>query len=715
MTESPTPAPAREPGRLIVLTLLLVLMVAHVGLSTWWMHGNGFFSARPPYQDAAWFRIDSWRMLEAWKSGGPMGWLKSALDHDRPHPPIGTMLVAAMSVPYGEVSVKTQWLAEMIFLALLPFVGYRLARNFGGRWFSLLASAAIMSAPVLLVETRAYQAKFPMTVLILWALDSLLRSRAFTRLGHSIGFGVLSALATLTFMLAPLYLVGGGAVALAVGLLRARPRKTVIINAVAACIALLAVCAIWYGRHWRVTYEYVTEVTGDAGQVKYSGGVPFWSLERWIYYPRAVVNKGTGFFLASWIVGALIAGAIGGLRRLVTRTPKVPGLNIAAGWTLAGSLIAAFLIILKGQASGNSEYMITTPPIALLLTACVIKDMAPGRLRATLAVLFGLTCIGTIALVYRPLYKDVEGPTIGQIEVISSYDCYGGVLARQLGVNAAPEGETWPLERFLDVMLVHLPRQQIRLGQGPPPANHDYMNTGNMRYVALRRGVSYAAEAVPVGKKLTDAEFLAEAAKFDFMIVDMPGLRRWPDDVFLQFPQYFDRCRSLGVQVLTIDKVKMSTECELTLLQFIHPGERAPVMPASALDDPRVKRVDVKFGNGWHLVGVEVGAASDKTGCVATFWDPTAKSPDGFELFCQLYSGKDLKQSLSLPMVPLPAGGTSANVAVRCIYFNVGIDPMQPVRVGMRRAGPGRAPEDHVLITDTNLPKFGRFTVDLPR
>jgi hypothetical protein len=81
------------PRRAIPILCVAFLGAAHVLLSAWWMHENGFFSTRPPYQDA------------------------------------------------------------------------RLARNFGGRWFSVAAAATMMSAPVLLVNARVFYGRYNLYVL----------------------------------------------------------------------------------------------------------------------------------------------------------------------------------------------------------------------------------------------------------------------------------------------------------------------------------------------------------------------------------------------------------------------------------------------------------------------------------------------------------------------------------------------------------------------
>ena len=694
-------------ARALPYACLILLAAAHVGLSGWWMRECGFFSPRPPYQDAAPWRAQSLELLEAWRTGGFLAWVGAGLAHDQPHPPLLVMLASLTSLPEGQVTVESQWRVEMIFLVLMVAVSYRLARNFGGRWFSVLAAAAMTSAPVVLTMARWFYPKMPMTVMVIAALDALLRSRAFTRRGWSIAFGVLSGIATLTFMLAPLYLVGSALFAAALAAARSPLRRVRLANVALALLAFLWVASVWYAAHWRRTYEYVAAVTGSAGQQAFSKGVPLWAPARWLYYPLALVNRGLGFFVAAWVVGALLGRAAAALRKVKSLAPWESG--HLPGWTLAAGAIVSFLCVVPGQTAGDAEYVMNLAPLGLLFVAVTLRLVPGAWLRTVLAVLFAATCAFTVALVHRRFDEDVTRLRLGPFEVIGAYDRYGGAVARLHGCLARPEGETWPNEEFVDVMIWNAWTQDLRFGQ-LLPYMHNYVHFGNLEYAGHQRGVRLRAVNLSPASVADPAKIASFLEETDFLVVDHPFSD--PGDEARLLPEVLEEAAASGITIDNIARRRVTERSELTLYQVSRPWD-PDVVPASALEEGRVVKMEALFDNGWKLVGVEIAEAPGGGALLHTFWDLGAPGRPGFELFVDVFEQRQPVARGRAPFgwfdPPKEGGPWLARVSAR---VSLALDdPKLKVRLGLRLEGKGRSAADHSNNLASTVPRFGSFRI----
>jgi hypothetical protein len=376
-------------------------------------------------------------------------------------------------------------------------------------------------------------------------------------------------------------------------------------------------------------------------------------------------------------------------------------------------VIVAFLCVVPGQTAGRSEYVITVPPLALLFTSWAIHEVRNRVVRGILAALFAIVCLVTLAITYRPLYVDQFVVHWGGVEVVSTMDAYGGGVAASLGVSSSPDAEKWPIEEFIDLMIDRAPVGGIRLAQADWPYNHHYMNTGNFKYSALQRGVPFQAFRINWRERPTESEITALLSQVDFLILDTEFAKRHGDEG-PGIAEFLDRARSAGFAIETVTERQITPRSHLVLLQFKREGERPAFMPAEVLGDAGIRRVDVGFANGWKLLGVELDPFGQARGNVTTFWDVSAAGPDGWEIVCQLVVGEKVVRSrqalLSRPSTAVPG----PTVAVRAFTFDVPkTDGSPKIRVGVRLAGSTGRPGEHSVIQRSDVPKIGRFLIEL--
>jgi hypothetical protein len=284
------------------------------------------------------------------------------------------------------------------------------------------------------------------------------------------------------------------------------------------------------------------------------------------------------------------------------------------------------------------------------------------------------------------------------------------MAARDHGARAVPEGEPWPVEEFVDLMIEHSPVPELRVGETAYPYLHTYLNAGNLTYEALKRGVKLVPVSVSLDAR--DPAALKEVVgKVDFMIVDRGfASTRDPEDRMVAL---LERLGRSGANVVVLARRQLSDQADLVLVQLVRPFERPQIVSQPVLDEQGVKRVDVTFENGWHLEGVEVRLVSDDTVMVSGFWDLDPPGKPGFEMFFQVGDDQSTiaagQQVLIAP--PVPAGRTN-RLAVCTAYAKVPrVDPELKVRLGVRIVGGGQKLEDHSPHIKTDRPEFGRFMV----
>lgn len=466
----------RVPGFLLAAIVVAICL----GATHRWMYSNGYF-ARPPIHDSSWYRLDSYRLREAWIDGGWIGWIKASWNLPGVHPPLLPAVTGLQAALLGKDAIEPRdlWNVTAFFGAILLAGVYRLARNFASKTDAVLATLAAGMSPGIACFLRPFDPQMPMAAMLVWSLDFLVRSRALTRPIPTALSGLATALAIQAKMLAPLYAVGPLVIAMIAA--RTGPEKKWPLKGLVIFVATAATgLCFWYPAHFWSVIAYTNSVTGGSGQELYSGAMPKWSAERWLYYPRVFCNQGFSFWTAVFVLAAVIGGL---LRAAFRRDPQK---SMRDRWIVAGSIIVAFVPLTLGQAGSHALY--TIPFIAHGCTAIAAWiggfDSPSARRLWRAAFLFAV--VMTAWVTFRPIDSERPWAEFGGFTINGRTETRLGDAARAVGISATPNAEDWPIDAFVDEMAGR--RRDAAVAYGFfAYADHPFMSASNFEYRAMVR------------------------------------------------------------------------------------------------------------------------------------------------------------------------------------------------------------------------------------
>jgi hypothetical protein len=565
---SPPAACAHERHLWTARCMLAVAVLVQLTLGYRWMGQNGFL-ARPPANDSAWYRMESWASARALADDGVAGWLAHGHRVRGAHPPLMMMLggTTAHLLDRGEAGPRALWVATALVNVLLAVASYRLARAFVTPVRAALAAAAAVSTPGIICYTRPFDPHLAMAAFVVLSLDALVRSDLLRRPGWAAAAGFYLGIATQAKMLAPLYAGGAFTVAAVLGWRRSGWRS--IRLGVTLAIVAGGVCLLyWYPTHLRGVLRYTHSVTSAEGQAIWSSSMPRWSVERWLYYPRAIVNTSLALPLSALVLAAVIGLALRAIaRRRATGTRRFAG----AGWVVAGSAIIAFPPLVIGQASSNNLYTLSMLPLATLAVAHWIEGFSSSRARRMLDVaLIAAAAWGSI-VAYRAFPDDVARGRWCGFWAIGKYDDRITNPARQSGVAASPAGEAWPLGDFAAAMVRRIP------DRNPALANvvswtHPYLIAPNLEYAAALLGRTLRIVNFARAGRRLEGRDLAELASADFVVVTPRALQR--GRVRLPLESLLAEMRAAGLDVEVVAEAQPTPRSPLALVWIKPPGAR---------------------------------------------------------------------------------------------------------------------------------------------
>jgi hypothetical protein len=461
-------------GRAQAALLLAALLALQSAAGAWWMHAGGFFG-RPAPAEAAKLRAQTYEYLRTLRERGPAavvlrGWTETS-DHTALIPTVGAFVAAAVD---DDVGVVTQWTTNALFTVLLAIGTYRLARQFVARPAAVGAVALMLFAPMIFIYPRAFYWQHPMTSLLPWALDALLRSEGLRRLKWAGLFGLLLGAATWAKAIAPMYVIASSVAAFVAGL--KRDRRGAFAGAATATAAFLLVVGPWLATSWDEFAAYARVATSD---VNTSGSAALndrFSAARALYYSLAFVNDGVGPVFAAL---ALIGGFIVVVRRLAARDARPR----RGGAALAVDAALVYLLATFGQVAGYSQYLQLFAVHAALLIAIAADGSRRGRALWIAGGVAALTYAAWIDL--RPYDRDRASAAWHGIEWGGTADHYLAPAARHLALPPRAGGEPWPVARFAEAMLRRQPEGEPWFWEV-----HPYLNYGNLQVEARKRGRS---------------------------------------------------------------------------------------------------------------------------------------------------------------------------------------------------------------------------------
>jgi hypothetical protein len=466
--------------------ILCAVALSHAALATWWMRDQGFL-ARPAPPEAATQRFTAVRYADAIGRDGFAATALAAWTVPSHHTDLVPFTTACLGLLLGdpECGPVPQWSTDVLFGFVLAVGAYRLARRFLPRGPALLCAALALWAPALHSYQRVYYWQYPMSALLLWTLEALIRSDGLRRWKWCALFGAAFAAATHAKNVAPLYVPVSCATALVVGL-RADRRRA--LGGLAVAVGVYAALVLpWFVAALPHFRQYTTSALGTTEYAlpELAGR---WNPARWAYYPTHFVNGGVGPVFAA---AALAALAYLGVRRLArdrsADAASAPSkATRAAGPALLGDTVLCYAVVTYGQAVGASQYMQLFAAHAGLAVAAAVAAARGGVAR----VLFRGAAAASLAYCawvgLRPFESDAACARWGPFEFGGTTDHWISDQARRGKALPRAEAEPWPVEAVA-----------AKIAELTPPGErlvyaelHRYVNHGNLSVVLRRRGVA---------------------------------------------------------------------------------------------------------------------------------------------------------------------------------------------------------------------------------
>lgn len=591
--DHPASMPRPSP-RVRAIALVVAVLAAHLFLSWRWSRANGCL-ARPAVTEATPYRLKSARLLVALQDGGLPAWIEAAHVERDSHTPLLSMVGSLFGwIGGGGVSPTAMWATMTFFAWLLGLGTYRLARSFVDPGPAAAVMALTLASPIAQAYQRDYLPTLPMVALLVWSLDALVRSDFLGRASTSARFGVLAGLATFAKVIAPLYLVGPALVAVLVGLRRSGQRA--LGGLLLAGVGFTAVTGAWAACNLGGVLDYTDRIVGEKGVDSVQAAT---SPDRWIHYPREVINKGYGFPLGVVVVAAACWSLFSSRGRKAWS---------ARAWALVAVVLVSWAILTSGQTGTGSQYAFLWVPLGNLLLLCALVRVPRPRRRAALGALALLAGSWNLALAQRPITDDRVLCRWHGLELAGGTGQYLGLWLRRLNVQSEPEAEPWPVLEFEDLVLADAGEAVPRIATSHP------VLTANMEYEALmeRRTIDRVqapwatalARARPV---MTDrARLLAEQRRGPRSLWPLTAVDYFVEDTLFFDPTILrEDIESLGITVDVLATREVTERSTVSLLALRKPWRRPSTEPRSVLDEAGVEPVAVEFENGWRLEGVE--------------------------------------------------------------------------------------------------------------
>jgi hypothetical protein len=555
---------------------LLGIVVVHVSIATWWMHAFGFLT-RPPTTEAAFYRFQAVRGLQALDRDGVLESVSCVATFPETRTFLFPLLAGWLSLPAEDgVTPADQWRVLVLFGGLFIIGTYRVARHLLGREAAIAVAALTVACPIVVAYQRPFYPQFPMMALVLWSLDALLRSRGFRDMKWSLLFGFLIGLATLTKVIAPLY-VGGSALA---ALLLHSPRDwRSLRSALLAALVAAAVVGPWLFPKLHHVTAYTQHATDEGDTTRDMTGL--WTANRWLYYPRHFVDAGVGLPLA--VLAAASAAVL-----LATRSKAVA--NRRTGSILLFGVGVTWPVLTFGQAAGESQYVLVWAPLTMMLLVLGVTRLGGNARRGAVVVLI-LASLWSLWLSYRGPYEDRAFGPIKGVHLIPKIDSFITGIPVTMQMTPRPEAEPWPVADYTRIILDAVP-----VGAPRVATTHPFLCSWNLAHDAWledRRIVE-----VNVTPLLRGTRELRWLAAIDFAVLDPAIPMLDPDAVCHLMTQ-------AGLSCTILDRRAVTSERSVALVRLQRPWERLAWVSAGAARPPTMRSCDIRFPSGWRIAGIE--------------------------------------------------------------------------------------------------------------
>lgn len=367
----PLTAKAHWRAHRIGIALLFVLWLFHGAANFWWLKVD----TRPPFSDTAGHAIQTLRLASlSWREILVDGPFLEEILQIGPYPP----LFYLTSLPFADYlwpTVDAMLGVNMLYVGLLIFSTYAIARRIAGEYAAVLAAFLVSMYPVIFGLSRVYLLDVALTAMTTFAFFCLLWSESFRHSWRSLLLGVAIGLAMLTKWTFIAFFTGPLAIALYTALRYPAPRR--LINIAVAGLTSLLVALPWYLYNFASLQQFLHHNGLLAAQLENDPAVL--SFASFAYYPLALVQEQILFpFFLLFLTGTLLA-----LRRVKLNSD----LLMLLAWLVVG-YVASSLFINK-----DPRYTMPYLPAFALLSAIglmQIRRLAIQRGLLALIILYAL-------------------------------------------------------------------------------------------------------------------------------------------------------------------------------------------------------------------------------------------------------------------------------------------------------------------------------------
>ena len=375
-----------------------------------------------------------------------LGGLHAILEETAFYPPLAPCAVGLLYFVFPVTPLVAQSVM-LLSLGLGLLAVFALAAWLWDEWTGLLAAFFYGTAPFVVFSLTNFQLDLPLAAAVAGALYALARAEAFSRVGWTLGVGLLCAAGLLTKPTFPVYVLPA-VVAETWVAVRAPDRRRRLGSIGLALLVAAAVSLPWYGpRIVGMPGQFLNRSFKQAAE---SGYAPALSSGGLLFYPSVFPTEIGYLAVLVFVLGLWTLRRDLRSRRLLWAAALVP-----------------FLMILLVQ-NKNLRYALPLIPAAAVVAAGGIRALAPAprRLLTTPCVVLGLLQVSMSAFALP------DPPNVPPLPLPPA-------------IPARWSGADWQHDRILDDL--------ARLGAGHPAVtvsvvpNHSSFSVSNFRYEGARR------------------------------------------------------------------------------------------------------------------------------------------------------------------------------------------------------------------------------------
>jgi 4-amino-4-deoxy-L-arabinose transferase-like glycosyltransferase len=371
----------------------IVVVATSLALSAWWIARDH----RAPAWDQAHYLDLTYQYVRALSTGGVRAFRHALYSLDLARGPVLTVVLIPFFLVFGP-TLRAGLLVNLLVWPLLLVSVDQVATRLYNRRAGLLAMIVTATTPIIVGLSHELLVDFMLTALTMTVVWLLLASDEFASTRIAVPLGVVTALALLTKVTMPVFVIGPAAWVLGrtartaraelrdpatVDIARRRIRNVLLAGGIA-----LALASIWYVPNWKPTKDYI-DYTTSPDLRGYAPSNPV-TWKAWSHFTINVIN-----FHLSWVfalagvvaVAVLVSVALGHEGR-----SRLDWSNVYRKLCLGAWFALPFAFVSTSHAQ-DVRFMAAAFPAFAVVLAGAITSLERPRLRSGLT---GFVIVGGV-------------------------------------------------------------------------------------------------------------------------------------------------------------------------------------------------------------------------------------------------------------------------------------------------------------------------------